>query len=57
MIWLSLPLVDAKKKANAPTWWGDVEATVAYCKKTVKQACANYGGDPAKVFLAGFSRG
>lgn len=57
VIWLSLPFVDANKKANAPSWWGDVEATVAYCKKTVKQACANYGGDPAKVFLAGFSRG
>ena len=57
MIWLALPFFDANKKANAPTWCGDVEATVAYCKKTVKQACANYGGDPAKVFLAGFSRG
>jgi len=56
-IWLCLPFVDPGKKANAPQWWGDVDATVAYCKKTVKQVCEDYRGDPSKVFLAGFSRG
>lgn len=56
-IWLCLPFVDAQRKANAPMWWGDAAATVAYCKRTVKQVCRDYGGDPGRVVLAGFSRG
>jgi len=39
------------------TWWGDVDATVAYCKRTVRRICQEYGGDPNAVVLAGFSRG
>jgi predicted esterase len=36
---------------------GDVEAMAEYCKKTVRRICTEYGGDPANVFIAGFSRG
>lgn len=43
--------------SNETLWWGDVEATVAYCQHTVKRLCAHYGGDPRAVLLAGFSRG
>ena len=57
MICVCLPFVDARAKSNASWWWGDVEATVAYCKLTVKRVCAEYGGDASAVFLAGFSRG
>lgn len=57
VIWVCLPFVDARNRTNATLWWGDVEATVGYCKKTVHRICAEYGGDPAAVFLAGFSRG
>ena len=57
VIWVSMPYVDPKTKANAPKWWGDPDVTVEYCKKTVKQVCQTYGGDPKKVFIAGFSRG
>ena len=57
VIWVCLPYVDTANHTNAPTWWGSVDATVAYCKKTVAQICAEYGGDPSAVFLAGFSRG
>jgi hypothetical protein len=34
-----------------------VEATVEYCKKTVRRICDEYGGDSSAIFLAGFSRG
>ena len=56
-IWICLPFVDAGQGINALTWWGDVEATVDYCKKAVAEVCARYGGDASAVFLAGFSRG
>ena len=52
-----MPFIDKKNNKNETTWWGDVEVTVEYCKKTVKRICSEYGGDPSAVFLAGFSRG
>ena len=56
-IWLCLPFVESKKKVNATQWWGDVDATVKYCQLAVAEVCRRYGGDPKRVFLAGFSRG
>jgi hypothetical protein len=57
VIWVCLPFVDATNRKNAASWWGDVEATVDYCKKTVRRVCVESGGDASAVFLAGFSRG
>ena len=57
VIWVCMPFVDAKNRKNATTWWGDVDATVEYCKKTVVRICEEYGGDASAVFIAGFSRG
>ncbi len=57
VIWVCLPFVDSEKSENAATWWGDVPATVDYCKQVVAQVCEHYGGKPDQVFLAGFSRG
>lgn len=57
VIWICMPYVDLKKQENAPTWWGDVDATVEYCKETVERVCSDYGGDSSNVFIAGFSRG
>lgn len=57
VIWVCMPCVDTADRKNEITWWGDVDATVAYCTKTVKQVCQVYGGDAACVFMAGFSRG
>lgn len=57
VIWICMPFVDKENQTNATTWWGDVEATVEYCKKTVDRVCKDYGGDPSNVFIAGFSRG
>jgi hypothetical protein len=56
-IWACLPFVDTKHTSHATTWWGDIEATVDYCKQTVRDICTRYGGDSANVFIAGFSRG
>jgi hypothetical protein len=57
VIWVCMPFVDTQRGENALTWWGDIEATLAYCKKTVKGICSEYGGDPSRLFLVGFSRG
>lgn len=57
MIWVSLPFVDTKQKKHALNWWGDADATAAYCRATVERICNDYGGDRDRVILAGFSRG
>jgi hypothetical protein len=56
-IWTCLPYVSEDHTRNQLQWWGDVEATVAYCKAAVPRICHEYGGDPSAVFIAGFSRG
>jgi hypothetical protein len=57
VIWNSMPFVDEDDLSNATKWWGNVDATVEYCKKTVKRICAEYGGDSSNIFITGFSRG
>jgi len=57
VIWVCLPYISADHKRNQLQWWGDVEATADYCKTLLPRICAEYGGDPARLFLAGFSRG
>jgi hypothetical protein len=61
-IWLCLPYLNESGTGNVTKWWGDKpgyrpESTVAYAKQTVPWICREYGGDPAKVLLVGFSRG
>lgn len=56
-IWVCLPFVNPLEKKHALNWWGDADATAAYCVQTVKRVCDEYGGDPAAVVLTGFSRG
>lgn len=56
-IWLALPFVNSSEKRNQALWWGDPEATADYAKQAVRGVCEQYGGDPAAVILAGFSRG
>lgn len=57
VIWICLPFVDSARQVHATSWWGDVAATVAYCKRAVLRVCRDFGGDPGELFLAGFSRG
>lgn len=56
-IWVSMPYVDKENQRNAETWWGDRQATIDYCKVNLPRICAEFGGDPANVFICGFSRG
>jgi hypothetical protein len=56
-ICVNMPFVAPHKKSNQSSWWGDLEATLDYCKTAVPEICKKYGGDESKVFLAGFSRG
>jgi hypothetical protein len=56
-IWVCLPYISKDHKHNQRQWWGDIKATVQYCKTVVPDICKEFGGDPQAVFLAGFSRG
>jgi hypothetical protein len=61
-IWLCLPYLDGEGKKNVRQWWGtppqrDPRPTVEYCKKAVPWVCEEYGGDPNRIILCGFSRG
>ena len=56
-IWLCLPYVNKENTANQTQWWGDLKATVEYCKSAVKQICEQFGGDKKNLILCGFSRG
>jgi hypothetical protein len=56
-IWVCLPYISKDLKHNQRQWWGDLEATVEYCKAVVPIICKEYGGDANAVFLTGFSRG
>lgn len=56
-IWLCLPYVSEDGTQNQTMWWGNVNATVAYAKREVARVCEQWGGDPRKIVLCGFSRG
>ena len=56
-VWACLPYVSEDGQHNQRQWWGNTEATVEYCCRTVPRICAQTGGDPQAVLLAGFSRG
>jgi hypothetical protein len=57
MIWVAMAYVEEGRQRNALTWWGDLEATLDYCKMTVPRICDEFGGDADNVFVCGFSRG
>ena len=56
-IWVSMPYIEKGGERNALQWWGDREATIAYCKVNVPRICREFGGDPKQVWICGFSRG
>ena len=57
MIWVSLPFVDPRTRSHALVWWGDADETARYCRQTAERVCKEFGGDPRRLVLAGFSRG
>jgi hypothetical protein len=56
-IWVCMPFVEKGKEKNAVSWWGDRQATIDYCKVNLPRICKQFGGDPANIFICGFSRG
>ncbi len=61
-LWVCMPYLDDAGTKNVTMWWGDAkshkpQATLDYCVKTVKSVCEEWGGDPDRVALMGFSRG
>lgn len=71
-IWLQVPYVTWGADADQGWWWGcptpvvpnghctgyfSTNTTLAYLHAAVRDVLATYGGDPASVVLAGFSRG
>ena len=56
-IWVCMPCVAEGRRANAPTWWGDRQATIDYCKTNLPRICSRFGGDPSSLLICGFSRG
>jgi hypothetical protein len=56
-IWVSMPYIEEGGQENAVRWWGDRQATINYCKTNLPRICQEFGGDPASIFVCGFSRG
>ncbi len=56
-IWVVMPYVEEGRRKNAVQWWGDRQATIAYCKMNLPRICKEFGGDSDNVILCGFSRG
>lgn len=61
-IWISLPYLNGAGDRLATTWWGDAPtydaaATLKYMEAAIDDTCAQFGGDPSRIVLAGFSRG
>ena len=56
-LWLCLPYISEDGTQNQTVWWGDVKATLAYAKREVTRVCEQWGGDPGRIVLCGFSRG
>lgn len=56
-IWISMPYVQKGKKENAVKWWGDLVATIDYCKVNLPRICKEFGGDTENLIICGFSRG
>jgi predicted esterase len=56
-IWVGLPFIADSGQQNQLWWWGDVQATIEYCREAVALVCEQFGGDAEAVILCGFSRG
>lgn len=61
-LWLCLPYLNARSTDIAIKWWGDAPAydpqpTLKYAREAVQTVLRDFGGDPRRVLLCGFSRG
>lgn len=56
-IWIVMPYIAEDLNRNERTWWGNIEASINYCKVNLPRICQAYGGDTNNIFICGFSRG
>ncbi|MGO8748353.1 MAG: choice-of-anchor D domain-containing protein, partial [Thermoguttaceae bacterium] len=66
-IWVTMPFINytTTPASNATMWWGNgnvtdpegIQLTAQFCETNLIRILQNYGGNPAEVFLTGFSRG
>ena len=56
-VWVCLPYVNSSTREIQTQWWGDADATTSYAREATPWLCREYGGDPGRVILCGFSRG
>ena len=66
-IWVSMPFIDTTPSSprEARTWWGNGEVrdpqgealSAEYTRVNMPRILDQFGGDPASVFVTGFSRG
>ncbi|GAB6164971.1 hypothetical protein JCM19992_09710 [Thermostilla marina] len=54
-IWLVMPYVEGDR--SVIRWWGSERETIDYALTNIRRVCERYGGNPAEIFLCGFSRG
>ena len=54
-IWVVFPYIE--DSIPITKWWGNEEETIAFALKNIRQICIDYGGNPAEIFICGFSRG
>jgi hypothetical protein len=54
-IWVVFPYI--QDSMSVTRWWGDEEETIEFALSHIRKICTDYGGNPAEVFICGFSRG
>ena len=54
-IWLVLPYIE--DGVSVTKWWGNEEETIENDMKNIREICEDFGGNPAELFICGFSRG
>ncbi len=56
-IWVALPFVEPASNRIAENGWGDPDATASFALEFLATVFKQFGGDPARTVLTGFSRG
>jgi len=54
-IWVVFPYI--KDSMSITKWWGNEEETIEFALTNIRRICEDFGGNPAEVFICGFSRG
>ncbi len=54
-IWVVFPFI--KDNTSITRWWGDEEETIEFALNNIRRICTDFGGNPAEIFICGFSRG